>query len=93
MVLAVEDRKEMFGKWQEECFFSDELSGSFNAAPPHPPALLPRMKNKTTKTRSAWGGEVANLSKEKGLDPFPPWAFIRFIGIGMQINSSIIVSQ
>ena len=46
----------------------------------------PRMKNKTTKTWSAWGGRVANLSKEKGLDPFPPWAFIRFIGIGMQIK-------
>ena len=23
---------------------------------------------------------------EKGLDPFSPWAFIRFIGIGMQIK-------
>ena len=50
--------------------------------PPGPPG----MKNKTTKTRSAWGGEVANLSKEKGLDPFPPWAFIRFICIGIQIK-------
>ena len=29
---------------------------------------------------------MANLSKEKGLDPFPPWAFIRFICIGMQIK-------
>ena len=29
---------------------------------------------------------MANLSKEKGLDPFSPWAFIRFIGIGMQIK-------
>ena len=29
---------------------------------------------------------MANLSKEKGLDHFPAWAFIRFIGIGMQIK-------
>ena len=29
---------------------------------------------------------MANLSKEKGLDPFPPLAFIRFIRIGMQIK-------
>ena len=29
---------------------------------------------------------MANLSKEKGLDLFPPWAFIRFIRIGMQIK-------
>ena len=31
-------------------------------------------ENKSTKTRSAWGGKVANLSKE----PFPQWAFIGF---------------
>ena len=36
-------------------------------------------ENKSTKTRSAWGGEVGDLSKEKGPEPFPPWAFIRFI--------------
>ena len=29
---------------------------------------------------------MADLSKEKGLDPFPPWAFIRFIRIGIQIK-------
>ena len=29
---------------------------------------------------------MANLSRENGLDPFPLWAFIRFIGIGMQIK-------
>ena len=29
---------------------------------------------------------MANLSKEKGPEPFPPWAFIRFIRIGMQIK-------
>ena len=50
--------------------------------PPGPPW----MKNKTTKTWSAWGGEVANLSKEKGLDPFPPRTFIKFIRIGMPIK-------
>ena len=29
---------------------------------------------------------MANLSEEKGLDPFYLWTFIRFIGIGMQIK-------
>ena len=36
-------------------------------------------ENKSTKTRSAWGGKVANLSKEKDQEPFPQWAFIGFI--------------
>ena len=36
-------------------------------------------ENKSTKTWSAWGREVASLSKEKGQEPFPQWAFIRFI--------------
>ena len=45
------------------------------------PAGLPRAatdKNKFTKTRSAWGGKVADLSKEKGQEPVPHWAFIGF---------------
>ena len=29
---------------------------------------------------------MADLSKEKGPKPFPPWAFIRFIRKGMQIK-------
>ena len=29
---------------------------------------------------------MANLSKEKGLELFPSWGFIRFIRIGMQIK-------
>ena len=29
---------------------------------------------------------MADLSKEKSLDPFSLWAFIRFISIGMQIK-------
>ena len=57
------------------------MLGSFNAAP-----CPPRMKNKSTKTRSAWGREVADLSKEKGPGLFPPWAFIRFIRTGIQIK-------
>ena len=36
-------------------------------------------ENKSTKTRSAWGGKVADVSKEKGQEPFPQWAFIGFI--------------
>ena len=43
---------------------------------PHPSTMD---ENKSTKTRSAWGGKVADLSKEKGPKPFSPWAFIRFI--------------
>ena len=35
-------------------------------------------ENKSTKTWSAWGRKVANLSKEKGQEPFPQWAFIGF---------------
>ena len=45
------------------------------------PAGLPRAatdKNKFTKTRSAWGGKVADLSKDKGQEPVPQWAFIGF---------------
>ena len=53
---------------------------------PLPPRHPPWLKNKSTKTRSAWGGEVADLSKEKGPEPFPPWAFIRFIHIGIWIK-------
>ena len=29
---------------------------------------------------------MAELSEEKGPEPFPPWAFIRFILIGLQIK-------
>ena len=35
-------------------------------------------EKKSIKTGSAWGGKVADLSKEKGQDPFPQWAFIGF---------------
>ena len=48
--------------------------GSARRAPPSTTE-----ENKSAKTWSAWGGEMADLSKEKGQEPFPPWAFIRFI--------------
>ena len=35
-------------------------------------------ESKSTKTRSAWGGKVADLSKEKGQEPVLQWAFIGF---------------
>ena len=35
-------------------------------------------ENKSTKTPSAWGGKVASLSKGKGQEPVPQWAFIGF---------------
>ena len=40
--------------------------------------LAARGENKSTKTGSAWGGKVADLSKEKNRETFPQWAFIRF---------------
>ena len=47
--------------------------------PPGPPW----MKNKSTKTWSAWEGKVADLSKEMGQQPVPQWAFI---GINLHRN-------
>ena len=47
--------------------------GSARRAP-----LAAMNKNKPTKTGSAWGGKMADLSKEKGQEPFPQWAFIGF---------------
>ena len=35
-------------------------------------------ENKSTKDMIAWGGKVADLSKEKDQEPFPQWAFIGF---------------
>ena len=43
---------------------------------PHPSTMD---ENKSTKTRSAWGGKVADLSKEKDQEPIPQWAFIESI--------------
>ena len=48
--------------------------GSAHRVHPPPPAAMD--ENQSTKTWSAWGGEVADLSKEKGQEPFPQWAFI-----------------
>ena len=39
---------------------------------------------KSTKTWSALGGKVADLSKEKGQEPVPQWTFIGFICMGIQ---------
>ena len=50
--------------------------GALPVGPPPPPAATD--ENKSTKTLSAWGGEVADLLKEKGQEPFPQWAFIGF---------------
>ena len=44
---------------------------------PSPPSAA--NENKSTKTWSAWGRKVTNLSKEKDQEPFPQWAFIGFI--------------
>ena len=41
-------------------------------------------ENKSTKTGSAWGGKVADLSKEKGQEPFPQRAFI---GLNLHRNT------
>ena len=46
----------------------------------HPQAPPPATtdENKSTKTCSAWWGNVAYLSKEKGQEPFPQWTFSGF---------------
>ena len=38
-------------------------------------ALSAMDENKSTKTGSAWGGKVAELSKEDGQEPLTQWAF------------------
>ena len=52
--------------------------GSTHRAPPLPPPPATKDETKSTKTESAWEGKVTDLSKEKGQEPFPPWAFIGF---------------
>ena len=49
------------------------MGGSTHRAP-----LAVADENNSTKTSSAWGGEVARLSKEKGLEPVPQWALTGF---------------
>ena len=44
-------------------------------------------ENKSTKTGSAWGGKVADLSREKGQEPFPQRAFI---GLNLHRNTGHI---
>ena len=56
--------------------------GSAHRAPP-----AAKDENKSTKTRSAWGGKVADLSKEKGQEPFLQWAFI---GVNLHRNTGRI---
>ena len=43
-----------------------------------PSPLAATDENESTKTRSAWGGKVADLSKEKDQEHFPQWAVIGF---------------
>ena len=54
------------------------LVGGLRPQGPPPPPLATTDESKSTKTGSAWGGKVADLSKEKGQEPFPQWAFIGF---------------
>ena len=58
--------------------------GGGSACSPSTPSPATTDENKSTKTWSAWGGKVTNLSKEKGQELFPQWAFIGFICIGIQ---------
>ena len=55
------------------CLSGKDVGGLHQQGPP-----AATDENKSTKTRSAWGGKVADLSKEKGQEPFPQWAFIGF---------------
>ena len=49
------------------------------------PPSSTRDEEKDYQEWSAWGGKVADLSREKGLEPFSPWAFIRFIGMQIKL--------
>ena len=60
-----------------ESILTNCLCISVGGAPPTDPPPAPD-ESKSTKTRSAWGGKVADLSKEKGQEPVPQWAFIGF---------------
>ena len=53
-----------------------ECGGAPPAEPPAP--LAATDEKKSTKTRSAWGGKVVDLSKEEDQEPFPLWVFIGF---------------
>ena len=44
-------------------------------------------ESKSTKT---WGGKVADLSKEKGQEPFLQWAFI---GVNLHRNTGRIYAK
>ena len=54
------------------------VGGSAHGHPTFPPPPATTDENKSTKTLSAWGGNVVDLSEEKGQEPFPQWAFIGF---------------
>ena len=58
------------------------LSGGFNAAPRFRHGWRKRLPRHDLLEEERW----PFLSKEKGLELFPSWAFIRFIRIGMQIK-------
>ena len=55
-----------------------------------PPAGCPPSttdENKSTRTSPAWGGKVADLSKEKGQEPIFQWALIGFsLHWGIQVK-------
>ena len=58
-------------------------SGSAHRALPPSPTD----ENKSTRTSPAWGGKVADLSKEKGQEPVPQWALIGFsLHWGIQVK-------
>ena len=53
-----------------------------------PTPLYTTDENKSTKTRSAWGGKVVDISKEKGQESVAQWAFI---GCNLHRNTGCIL--
>ena len=60
--------------------------GGFNAAPLPAPTICHGWRISLPRQDLLGEERWPILSKEKGPEPFPPWAFSRFICIGMQIN-------
>ena len=64
------------------CLSGKDVGGLHQQGPP-----AATDENKSTKTRSAWGGKVVDISKEKGQESVAQWAFI---GCNLHRNTGFI---
>ena len=65
------------------CLSGKDVGGLHQQGPP-----AATDENKSTKTRSAWGGKVVDISKEKGQESVAQWAFI---GCNLHRNTGCIL--